>query len=404
MQIYRDTPCVGNIFAMRIAYCSDSLPPVTDGVTRTLSALVATLQEGGVEFQFVSAVRPDPELNWRDRVHTVPSVPFPLYPYYRVGLPIARTVDRVLDAFAPDVVHVVTPSLLGLYGVRYARRRGIPVVASFHTDFVTLFAYYGLRRLQRLGRHLERRFYGQCTVTLAPSRHQAAELRAQGIANVALWRRGVSSATFSPAFRSAALRAELGAPDVPILLYVGRLGREKNLPFLADAMQLLERRMGNGAFKLVVVGRGPLRRALQARLPNAHFTGELTGVELSRAYASADVFVFPCVLETFGNVVLEAFASGLPVVGVNQGAVPELITPNVNGLLAAPGSAAAFADKIHTLLERAPDRARMGLGARITAAEQGWPEANRPLMEIYTGLVEAGGRGGGWERLLAVAV
>ena len=190
---------------MRIAYCSDSLPPVTDGVTRTLGALVSTLLDAGMEFQFVSAVRPDPELAWRDRVHTVPSVPFPLYPYYRVGLPVARTVDRVLDRFAPDLVHVVTPSFLGLYGVKYAQRRGIPAVASFHTDFVTLFAHYGLRRLQRLGRYLERRFYGHCTVTLAPSRHQAERLRAQGIANVALWQRGVSPATFSPAFRSPAL-------------------------------------------------------------------------------------------------------------------------------------------------------------------------------------------------------
>ena len=208
----------------------------------------------------------------------------------------------------------------------------------------------------------------------------------------------------SPAFRSTTLRAELGAADRPIVLYVGRLGREKNLPFLAEAMQLLERRMGKEAFKVVIVGRGPMRRFLQARLPNACFTGELTGVELSGVYASADVFVFPCVLETFGNVVLEAFASGLPVVGVNEGAVPELVTPNVNGLLAAPGSAAAFADKVHTLLERAPDRARMGLGARITAAEHGWPDANRPLVEIYAGLAGAGGRGGGSERALAVAV
>lgn len=389
---------------MRIVYCSDSVPPVADGVTRTLGALATTLQDAGVEFQFVSAVRPHAGLAWRDRVHTVPSVPFPLYPYYRMGLPVARSVDRVLDRFAPDLVHVVTPSLLGLYGVKYARRRGIPVVASFHTDFVTLFAHYGLRRLERLGRHLERRFYNQCTVTLAPSRYQTSKLRAHGIENVALWGRGVSPATFSPVFRSPALRAELGATDIPMLLYVGRLGREKNLPFLIEAMHLLEHRAGRGAFKLVIVGQGPLRRTLRARLPSAHFTGELTGAALSRVYASADVFVFPCILETFGNVVLEAFASGLPVVGVNEGAVPELVTANVNGLLAAPGSATAFADKIHTLLERPADRARMGLGARITAAEHGWPDANRPLLDAYAQLAGAGGRGGDSERALALAV
>src|SRR5438876_777798 len=155
---------------MRIAYCTESLPPLVDGVTRTLTELVTTLRETGHEFVFLSSVKPDASLAWRDRVHTVPSLPLLVYPYYRLGLPVARTLDPVLDRFAPDVMHVVTPSLLGWYGVKYAQRRGIPVVASFHTDFVSLFGYYGLRSLERLGRHVVRRFYSQCAVTLAPSK------------------------------------------------------------------------------------------------------------------------------------------------------------------------------------------------------------------------------------------
>lgn len=385
---------------MRIAYCSDALPPMADGVTRTLCELVTTLRDVRVPFQFVSAVRPDAGLAWRDRVHVVPSVPFPLYPYYRIGLPLARSVDPVLDRFAPDIVHVVTPSLLGLYGLGYARRRGIPVVASFHTDFVSLFGYYGLRSLERLGRHLARRFYGQCAVTLAPSRRQAAQLHAHGIDNVALWQRGVNPATFSPAFRSGAVREQLGADGAPILLYVGRLGREKNLPYLARAMRLLAERGAH--FKLVIVGQGPLRRTLEQRVPDAHFTGHLTGEALSRVYASADVFVFPSIAETFGNVVLEAFASGLPVVGVDAGAVPELVTPNWNGLLAAPDSPATFADKVHSLLQRPADLARLGVGARVTAAQYRWPDVNRRLLEQYERLATNGRRRP--ERALAVAV
>ena len=385
---------------MRIAYCTESLPPLVDGVTRTLTELVATLRETGHEFVFLSSVKPDAGLAWRDRVHTVPSLPLLVYPYYRLGLPVARTLDPVLDRFAPDVMHVVTPSLLGWYGVKYAQRRGIPVVASFHTDFVSLFGYYGLRSLERLGRHVVRRFYSQCAVTLAPSQSQVAKLHAHGIANVALWQRGVNPATFSPAFRSSALREGLGAADIPILLYVGRLGREKNLLYLIEAMQLLER--SNQPFKLVIVGHGQMRRALAARLPNAHFAGAVEGKELSRWYASADAFVFPSTAETFGNVVLEAFASGLPVVGVDAGAVRELVKPNWNGLLAPADSPAAFADKVHSLLQRPAELARLGFGARVTAAQYRWPDVNRQLLGQYERLVAGDGRRP--ERALAVAV
>ena len=172
---------------------------------------------------------------------------------------------------------------------------------------------------------------------------------------MALWQRGVNPATFSPAFRSDELRARIAGENVPILLYVGRLGREKNLRYLIQAMQLLARRGGGGAgarFKLVIVGQGPMRRTLVANLPDAHFTGPLEGAELSRWYASADVFVFPSIAETFGNVVLEAFASGLPVVGIDAGSVRELVIPHSNGRLAPVDSPAAFADHVHSLQPR----------------------------------------------------
>lgn len=385
---------------MRIAFCSDAVPPVWDGVTRTLSELVATLMDAQVDFQFLSAVHPDQRLAWCDRVHVVPSVQFPLYPYYRMGLPVRRQLDRVLDRFAPDLVHVVTPSLLGLYGLRYARRRGIPVLASFHTDFVGLLEFYWLRRLGGLARFLARRFYAQCAATLVPSRHQAAKLADYGIQNVGLWRRGVDSAAFSPAFRSAALRAEIGAHGVPIVLYVGRLAREKNLHYLIAAIELLRR--SDTPFKLVIVGQGPMRRTLARRLPEAHFTGHVEGAVLSRLYASADVFVFPSTAETFGNVVLEAFASGLPVVAVGGGAVGELVTPNVNGLLAPADQPAAFAEHVRLLLERPADRARMAAGALVTAAGYRWPDVNRQLLEHYERIVLQGARQA--DRPLAVAV
>ena len=158
---------------------------------------------------------------------------------------------------------------------------------------------------------------------------------------------------------------------------------------------------GGARFKLVIVGQGPMRRTLVANLPDAHFTGPLEGEELSRWYASADVFVFPSIAETFGNVVLEAFASGLPVVGIDAGSVRELVIPHSNGRLAPVDSPATFADHVHSLLQRPAELARLASGARATAAQYRWPDVNRQLLERYERLI-AGGREA--QRMLAVAV
>jgi glycosyltransferase involved in cell wall biosynthesis len=190
---------------------------------------------------------------------------------------------------------------------------------------------------------------------------------------------------FAPEFRSTSLRADIGAGGIPILLYVGRLGREKNLRFLVRAMHLLAQR--EIRFRLVIVGRGPMQAELAADLPQALFTGSVEGADLSRWYASADLFVFPSQIETFGNVVLEAFASGLPVVGVDAGGVGEIVTPGVNGLLASPHSPDAFADAVHSLLSEPRTVARMSIDAQLTAAHYRWPDVTRRLLDHYESLV-----------------
>jgi glycosyltransferase involved in cell wall biosynthesis len=208
---------------------------------------------------------------------------------------------------------------------------------------------------------------------------------------VALWQRGVDQHRFSPTFRTPALRNQIGASGMPILLYVGRLAKEKNLDDLVEAARCLEQRADR--FKLVIVGDGPMRRELRDCLPNAHFTGYLHGNELARWYASADIFVLPSTIETFGNVVLEAFASGLPVVGVDRGGVRELITHRVNGLLAPPRTPAAFAEMIHSLLVRPDEVALLGLRALETAASYAWSEVNRRLLENYKQVIGTNGLG-----------
>ncbi|TLY52287.1 MAG: glycosyltransferase family 1 protein, partial [Gemmatimonadetes bacterium] len=247
--------------------------------------------------------------------------------------------------------------------------------------FVSLFSYYGLGPLEHLGLFLMRRFYNRCSATLAPSRTTAAELRAAGIRNVTLWWRGVDHRRFAPGFRSEALRSRAGAGDAPVLLYVGRLAREKNLDYLVTAVHELE---GRGtAFRLVIAGEGPMRQELAARLPRAHFTGHLRQDLLAAWYASADLFLFPSANETFGNVVLEAFASGLPVVGVSRGGVQELVRPGRNGFLAPADAPAVFAEITRALLERPALLARLSEHARATAARYRWPDVSRRLLACY---------------------
>jgi glycosyltransferase involved in cell wall biosynthesis len=376
---------------VRVAYFTDSLPPITDGVARTLTQLADTLLAQGVEFSFFSAVAPGPDVAWRDRVHRIVSVPFPPYPYYRVGLPLGRGLDPIVDRFAPDLIHVVSPTPLGLYGLWYARHRGVPVVSSFHTDFVSYFPFYGVGRLQELGWRYLAWFCNQCAVTYAPSATTAAELRRRGIGRVELWDRGIDANRFSPVFRSAAVRETVGASrDRPLLLFVGRLVREKNLAVLAAAVELLERR--GDRFVLCLVGDGPMREELRTRLPQAHFAGMQHGQELARWYASADIFVFPSTTETFGNAILEAFASGLPAVGAARGGVRDLIDHGFNGLLAEPDSADDFARQVHELLERPAEVWRLGRGAERTASQYRWAAVNGRLLESYRRVIAASPR------------
>ncbi len=372
---------------MRIAFFTDSLPPLTDGVTRTLSELATTLEDAGIEFRFVSAVRPDASVPWRRHVRVVPSVPLPLYRSYRVGVPVAPRLVSELDVFAPDIVHVVTPSPLGLWGVSYAERRGIPTVGSFHTDFASCLRFYGLGCVEALAWRCAKRLHNRYALTLAPSAHVAETLLARGIRNVALWKRGVDPTQFSPAFRSPGLRARVGADAAPILLYVGRLCREKNL----DALVLTadELRRAGVAHRLVLVGDGPLAGELRERLPDALFTGVQRGDDLASWYASADLFVFPSVVETFGNVVLEAFSSGVPVVAFDAGGVRELVASGRNGLLVSPDSPSGLADAVSSLLADRELRARLSRGALATATRHRWPEVNRALLVHYARLVGA---------------
>ncbi|HEX7240536.1 MAG TPA: glycosyltransferase family 1 protein, partial [Longimicrobiaceae bacterium] len=269
-------------------------------------------------------------------------------------------------------------------------RRGVPVVSSFHTHFVSYFRYYGFPALEPGGWAMMRRFYARCERVYAPSRSIIRELEAHGLRGLELWSRGIDARRFSPGFRDEELRRAVGAADgAPVVLLVSRLVKEKDLADLVEMHRLLRAR--GAEHRLVLVGDGPMREELEAALPDAHFAGHQTGEALARWYASADVFVFPSTTETFGNVVLEALASGVPAVVVDRGGPPDQIEPGENGWIARANDPEELADRVEELLRDPEGRARMARRAVELAAERDWSVINGRLLRSYEEVVAGHG-------------
>lgn len=371
---------------LRIVYFTESLLPWVDGVSHTLNHLFTSLESEGVEFRVYAPFVPGPEIPWSGRVRRTRSFTFPLYRDYRVSLPGGRALAAELDAYAPDIIHIASPTPMALWARSYARRNGIPVVATYHTHFVAYAPYYRFHGLKWLAWRVTRRFYSGFDATLAPSSSIVDELQAHGVPNVRLWSRGVDATRFSPQWRDDALRAEVGAnDDTPMLLMVSRLVKEKDM---ADLVAMdRELRSRGVVYRLAIVGTGPLREWMEKSLPDAHFAGHQSGERLSQWYASGDVFVFPSTTETFANVVQESMASGVPAVVVDRGGPPGVIEPDVSGLVARANDPVHLADRVETLLRDRALRERMGTAARERAAARTWDAVNGVLLREYEALV-----------------
>lgn len=367
---------------MRIVFFTESLLPLVDGVSHTLGHLFTALEAEGIDFRVYSPFVPPPEIPWHGRTRKVRSFTFPLYRDYRVSLPGGRRIAAELDEFQPDIVHVVSPTPMAIWAQAYARGRGIPVVATFHTHFVAYFPYYGVRRLERMGWSMLRWFYGRCTATFAPSRSIIEELKEHGITNVCLWSRGVDSHRFSPDWRDDALRARLGADErTPLVLLVSRLVKEKDMAdFVAMDRELRSRNLD---YRLALVGDGPMRKRLEHELPHAFFAGHQSGPALSRWYASADIFVFPSTTETFANVVQEAMASGVPAVVSDRGGPQSVIEDGRSGLVARANDPADLADMVERLIRDRELRSAMSRAARQRALDRSWDAVNAVLVREY---------------------
>ena len=316
---------------MRVSIITETWPPEVNGVALTVHGLAHGLATRG---HAVQVVRPrQPGAKTQDgSVTTLPvrGAALPRYPGLRFGLPCSGRLQRDWSATPPDAIYIAEGPL-GMSAISAARRLGIPVCTGFHTRFDDYLGHYGLGWLTALAVAHLRRFHNRAAATLVPTRELADELGKLGIDNVRLLRRAVDTILFHPLRRDTALRQSWGArDDDPVVIYVGRIAPEKNLELAVQAFRKLQSRMPNARY--VWVGDGPARAELAAKNPDFIFAGTQLGADLARHYASADLFLFPSLTETFGNVTLEAMASGLAVVAFDQGAAHEHIANGISGM------------------------------------------------------------------------
>lgn len=369
---------------MRVAVVTESFLPDVNGVSGSVLRVLEHLTRRGHRTLLVAPGRQGPRTHGGTPVVRVPAVALPCYRSFPVGLPTQK-VEAVLDAFAPDVVHLASPIALGAHGAAVAARMGVPAVAIYQTDVAGFATRYHLRAARGPVWNWLRRVHGSCARTLAPSTQALWDLRRHGVPNVHLWARGVDGQAFAPRHRDDALRRQL-APNAEVLVgYVGRLATEKRLEMLAPLQDL-------PGVRLVVVGDGPARRHLERRLDRAAFLGFASGEALSRAFASLDVFVHPGADETFCQAAQEALSSGVPVVAAAAGGLLDLVRHGETGLLWPADDGTALVDAVRALAADPEQRAAMGAAAAASVAGRSWEVLGDQLLEHYRAAMAGGSR------------
>lgn len=357
---------------LAIALVTETYPPEVNGVAMTLGRLTAGLSARGHRVRIVRPRQIDEATGQQpDGQLLTPGIPIPGYPELRFGLPVGGRLWRTWRAETPDVVHIATEGPLGYSALAAARQLGIPLVSTFHTNFHVYSRHYGVGWLQGSIERYLRWFHNRTAATLVPTPELAHELGARGFRDVGVLSRGVDTHLFHPGHRSAELRAAWGAsPDDLVAIVVGRLAPEKNLDLALRAFAALH--ASHPSARMVCVGDGPLRAALARRHPDCIFAGTRHGEDLAAHYASADLFLFPSLTETYGNVVSEALASGLPVVAYDHAAAGSLVKNGVNGKRIPPGDAAAFVAAVRDIARQPDILPAMGMAAPDSVRHLDW--------------------------------
>jgi glycosyltransferase involved in cell wall biosynthesis len=373
-----------------IALVSETCPPEVNGVAMTVGRLVAGLRENGHRVELIRPRQTHDDAGGELEC-TVAALPLPGYYGLRFGLPAGRLLTRRWRLRRPDVVHVVTEGPLGWSAVSAARRLGIPVTSGFHTNFDRYSAHYGFGWLRPLVAAYLRVIHRRTLLTMVPTAALAADLAGGGIGGVRVVGRGVDTALYDPARRSASLRASWGVNAGQLAcLHVGRLAPEKNPQLVLAAFAAIRQR--HPGARLIWVGDGPAADELARSHPEHHYAGMRTGIDLATHYASADLFLFPSLTETYGNVVAEAMASGLPVVAYRCAAAAELIVHRYNGVVVCPGDEAAYIEAVLWLLADRQRRQQLGEMARASMLTRRWSDVVERFESVVGEAIEISAR------------
>lgn len=359
---------------MKIAFFAGTLNEHQDGVTRVLHRHIRYYKRLGYEMHFFTPSYN--EGNKLENVTKIGSIPFPLYSDYKLSLPLKKKITRAIMNLSPDLIFLHSPCTLGLTATKVAQELKIPAVAEYHTHFPTYLTYYKIAFLERYVWKYMRYLYSKCEIVFVPSKSVERHLNENGINNTLYIPHGVDTDVFNPNHANPELKSQLGIDKKKIVLFVGRIVKEKNLDILVEAVEKLERRKD---FVLVVAGGGPYLKYYQSKTKNAIFLGHLNTKELAQVYATSDIFVFPSVTETFGNVILEAMACGLPPIVANSYGASELISNFENGVLVAPNSADDLANHIQLLLDDETLRNELAENAYKLALNYSWEN----ILNIY---------------------
>lgn len=350
-----------------------------NGVTHSILRVLDHLQERGDEVLVIAPSSHDGEEPGRVKgavVHRLPAVPLAGYTNVRVALGGVYRVKRILADYAPDVVHLASPFVLGWRAAQAAGQLGIPTVAVYQTEVPSYAGRYGVPFLENWAWSRVENIHLLATRTLVPSTFALNQLRGRGIPRVRMWRRGVDTARFSPGKRDDGWRASVAPNGERIIGYVGRLAVEKQVEDLAALS-------GMPGTRLVVVGDGPQRGALEAALPDAVFTGFLDGDDLARAVASFDLFVHPGEFETFCQTIQEAMASGVPVVATGRGGPLDLVRNSQTGWLYEPGDLSAMRARVQDLVGDDAKRRAFAAAAHASVQDRTWPALCTELVQHY---------------------
>ena len=388
---------------MRVAVVTETWPPEINGVAMTISRMVAGLQQRGHQVQLVR-----PRQHARDNPATTPNfeevlhrgMPIPRYENLKLGLPAKQALVRLWSVQRPDLVHVVTEGPLGWSALAAAAKLKIPCSSDFHTNFHSYSKHYGIGWLKKPIVAYLRKFHNKADCTLVPTSAMLEDLERHGYLNLRVVARGVDTRLFHPGKRSEELRRQWGVrPEQPVVIYVGRLAPEKNLPVVMRAFHAMQLMCPEA--RLVLVGDGPERTALQTAHPAVIFAGMRSGEDLAAHYASGDVFLFPSITETYGNVTVEAMASGLAVIAYDCAAAAEHIQHGSNGLLADFDDAEGFVQLAENLINDPVRIGEFGRHARTTTEKIDWECVNNEFEAALLEVIANAENGVALERLSA---